>query len=96
MDAYGFSYLLKDYGIMYFGGNPLQNQTLQNVKDLVLQQIADLKEGNFDEDLIIATINNLKVQRVREQENIMNMAFVINDLLPPTRVGKPTSETSIA
>lgn len=80
LDAYGFSYLLKDYGIMYFGGNPLQNQTLQNVKDLILQQITDLKDGNFDEDLIIATINNLKVQRVREQENIMNMAFVINDL----------------
>ena len=80
LDAYGFSYLLRDYGIMYFGGNPLQNQTLQNVKDLIIQQITDLKEGNFDEDLIVATINNLKVQRVKEQENIMNMAFVINDL----------------
>ncbi|MBK8701190.1 MAG: insulinase family protein [Saprospiraceae bacterium] len=80
LDAYGFTYLLKDYGIIYMGGNPLQNQTLQSVRDLLIQQINDLKEGNFDEDLIVATVNNLKVQRLQEQENNMNMAFVINDL----------------
>jgi predicted Zn-dependent peptidase len=80
LSAYGFSYLLKDYGVMYFGGNPLQNQPLQAVKDLIILQIEDLKKGNFDEDLIVATVNNLKVNRVKEQENIMNMAFVINDL----------------
>jgi predicted Zn-dependent peptidase len=80
LSAYGFSYLLKDYGIMYFGGNPLQNQSLKTVKDLIISQIEDLKNGNFDEDLILATVNNLKVSRVMEQENIMNMAFVLNDL----------------
>ncbi len=80
LSAYGFSYLLKDYGVMYFGGNPLQNQSLQTVKDLIIQQIEDLKKGNFDEDLIMATVNNNKVSKVKEQENIMNMAFTINDL----------------
>ena len=69
----------------------------KNVKDLVLQQIADLKEGNFDEDLIIATINNLKVQRVQEQEK--HHEHGLCDQRPfchRQRVGKPTSETSIA
>lgn len=80
LDAYGFTYLLKDYGMMYFGGSPLQNQPLQAVKDLILLQIEDLKKGNFDEELIISTVNNLKVMKVREQENIMNMAFTLNDL----------------
>jgi predicted Zn-dependent peptidase len=80
LNAYGFTYLLKDYGMMYFGGNPLQNQPLQTVKDLILNQIEDLKKGNFDADLIQSTVNNLKVNKVREQENIMNMAFTINDL----------------
>ena len=80
LSAFGFTYLLKDYGLMYFGGNPLQNQSLSAVKDLVIAQIDSLKKGNFDEDLIIATINNLKVSRVREQENAVNMAFTLNDL----------------
>ncbi len=80
LSAYGFSYLLKDYGVMYFGGNPLQNQAMQTVKDLIIQQIEDLKKGNFDAELIMATVNNLKVSKVKEQENMMNMAFVINDL----------------
>lgn len=80
LSAYGFSYLLNDYGVMYFGGNPLQNQSLKTVKDLIIQQIDDLKKGNFDADLITATVNNQKVSKVKEQENMMNMAFVINNL----------------
>ncbi len=80
LSAYGFSYLLKDYGVMYFGGNPLQNQSMQAVKDLIIQQIESLKKGDFDADLIMATVNNLKVSKVKEQENMMNMAFGINDL----------------
>ncbi|MBP6184449.1 MAG: insulinase family protein [Saprospiraceae bacterium] len=79
LEAYGFNYLLKDYGIMYFGGRPLESQTLQQVRDLILREIDNLKSGNFEESLIAATVNNLKVQRIREQENAMNMAFVLHD-----------------
>lgn len=80
LSAYGFTYLLRDAGIIYFGGNPLQNQSLQTVKDLIIEQIDALKEGRFDEDVIMSTVNNLKVSRVREQESSMNMAFVLNDV----------------
>ncbi len=80
LSAFGFTYLLKDYGIMFFGANPLQNQSLQMVKELVNAQLDSLKKGFFDEDLIIATINNLKVSRIREQENAVNLAFTLNDL----------------
>lgn len=80
LEAYGFSYLLQDYGVMYFGGKPLQNQSLQQVRDLILGQIEELKTGKFDEELIQATVNNLKVSRVREQENPMWMAFTLNNL----------------
>lgn len=89
LDAYGFSYLLSDYGVMYFGGNPLQGQQLSGVKDLIISQIEDLKQGNFDADLITATVNNLKVQRVKEQESLTNMAFVLNSLFA---VGKSWEE----
>jgi predicted Zn-dependent peptidase len=79
LNAFGFTYLLKDYGMIYFGGQPLKAQTLQQVKDLIIEQINNLKKGNFDEDIIPATINNLKVQRVKEQENPTSMAFTLHD-----------------
>jgi len=80
LEAFGFHYLLSDYGMMYFGGKPLQNQSMQEVKDLILGQIEALKSGQFEEDLIQATVNNLKVSRIKEQENPMWMAFTLNSL----------------
>lgn len=80
LEAFGFTYLLKDYGMFYLGGKPLKNQTLEQVEQLIISQINDLKKGNFDEDLIIGTINNQKVSKVKERENPMNMAFVLNDI----------------
>ena len=80
LEAGGFNYLLTDYGFMGFSGKPLQGQTLQQVKELILSQIDLLKRGDFDQDLITATVNNLKVNRIREQEEAMNMAFILNDL----------------
>jgi predicted Zn-dependent peptidase len=89
LEAYGFNYLLQDYGIMYFGGRPLEKQSLQQVRDLILAEIANLKRGYFDEDLIQATVNNLRVSRIREQENASNMAFVLHDAFV---TGKPWAE----
>ncbi|HMP30453.1 MAG TPA: insulinase family protein, partial [Saprospiraceae bacterium] len=80
LEANGFNYLLSDYGIMGFTGKPLEGQTLTQLKDLILAEIEGLKKGNFDQDLIKATVNNLKVTRIREQESPMNVAFVFNDL----------------
>ncbi len=79
LEAFGFNYLLKDYGIIYFGGKPLKGQTMQEVKNLIIEEINNLKKGNFDDDLIAATVSNLRVQRVREQESPMSMAFVLHD-----------------
>jgi predicted Zn-dependent peptidase len=80
LEASGFNYLLTDYGFMGFTGKPLEGQTLQQLRDLLLAQIDLLKKGDFDQDLITGTVNNLKVNRIREQESAMNMAFVFNDL----------------
>lgn len=79
LEAYGFNYLLNDYGMMYFGGRPLTGQTLPEVRDLLLREIRNLQDGYFDEALISATVNNLVVSRIREQEDPMNMAFVLHD-----------------
>lgn len=42
-------------------GSPKQGQTLEEVRDLILEQLAKLRAGDFDESLIAATINNSKL-----------------------------------
>jgi predicted Zn-dependent peptidase len=79
LDAFGFNYLLQDYGIFYLGGRPLEGQGLTSLQSLILGEIDNLKKGNFDEALIAATVNNLKVSRIQEQESAVNMAYVLNE-----------------
>jgi len=51
----------KDYGVLLFSGSPRQGQTLDQVKDLLLQQIDLLKKGEFDDSLIKAIVANGKL-----------------------------------
>jgi predicted Zn-dependent peptidase len=51
----------KDYGIFIVAGSPRQGQTLEQVKDLLMEQIALLKKGDYDEDLVRAIIANSKL-----------------------------------
>jgi len=51
----------KDYGMLIFNGTPKQGQTLEQVRDLLTEQIAALKKGDFDESLIRAIVANGKL-----------------------------------
>ncbi len=51
----------KDYGVMVFAGSPRQGQTLEQVRDLLLQQIELLKKGRFDDSLVRAIVANGKL-----------------------------------
>jgi predicted Zn-dependent peptidase len=89
LEAYGFNYLLQDHGIFYFGGKALEGQSLEQVRTLLIAEVDKLRRGEFDEDLIAATVNNLLVDRIREQENAMNMAFTLHDQYV---IGKPWTD----
>jgi predicted Zn-dependent peptidase len=56
---------MKDYGIFVFMGTPREGQTLEEVNGLIQDEIGKLKAGDFDEDLLEATINNMKLQLIR-------------------------------
>ena len=86
LEAFGFNESLKDYGIFYLGGRPLDGQSLKQVEELIIAQINDLKNGKFDEELITGIINNEKVSKIKERESPMNMAFMLNDIFV---TGKP-------
>ncbi|HXB91522.1 MAG TPA: insulinase family protein [Puia sp.] len=51
----------KDYGILLFAGTPKQGQSLEQVKDLLLEQIDRLKKGQFDDSLVKAIVANGKL-----------------------------------
>ncbi|QXP73854.1 insulinase family protein [Tenacibaculum sp. AHE15PA] len=60
---------LNDYGYHSFSGAPKSGQTLDEVKDLLLAQIEKLKKGEFDEWMIDAVVNDLKLSQTRQYEN---------------------------
>ena len=77
LGASAFAYTLIDYGVLYLSGRPLQGQSLEQVKDLMLGEIENLKKGNFDDDLIPSIINNLKKQTIQATESYGNRANML-------------------
>ena len=60
---------LNDYGYHNFSGSPKQDQTLDQVKDLLFEQIEMLKKGEFDEWMLAAVINDMKLSKTKQYEN---------------------------
>lgn len=64
----GYNFM-KDYGMHTFSGTPRQDQTLEEVRDLLLGEIEKIKNGEFEDWLIEASIANMKLSDIRGQEN---------------------------
>ena len=60
---------LSDYNTYMIAGGPKQGQTLDEVKDLFLAEVDKLKKGEFDDDLLQATINNYKLGYMQQLED---------------------------
>ena len=58
-----------DYSIFLTVSMPKQGQTLEELRDLALDQVAKLASGDFDESLISSTINNIRLQKMRQLES---------------------------
>lgn len=67
---------MNDYTVHSFRGSPKQNQTLDEVKDLILEQIELLKKGEFEDWLIPAVIADFKKSEMQALES--NAARVSN------------------
>ena len=59
---------MNDYGWHNFTGEPKEGQTLEQVKDLLLAEIEKLKKGEFDDWLLEAVINDLKLDETKRYE----------------------------
>lgn len=65
---------LNDYGYHSFSGYPKAGQTLDEVKNLLLDQIEKLKKGEFEDWMIDAVINDLKLSQTQQYENSTPLA----------------------
>ena len=69
LQASCFPYTLKDYSTHILLGVPKQNQSLEEVKDLLLSQVELVKKGEFPDWLIPAVINDLKLSKTKRLES---------------------------
>jgi predicted Zn-dependent peptidase len=60
---------MKEYSIHLFSGRPKNEQSLEEVKDLILEQIDLLKKGEFEDWLIDAVIADFKQNEMRQLES---------------------------
>ncbi len=64
-----------DYSSFLAVGAPKEGQTLEQLRDLALGQIALLRNGEFDESIIKSTINNLKLNKLKGLESNWSRAY---------------------
>ena len=78
--AGAYPYFMRDYGIHAFYGQPRQDQTLEDVKDLILAELDKVKNGEFEDWIIEAVINDLRLSEIRSQESNFSRAFDMVDV----------------
>ena len=76
LSAYAYNNSQPDYGTFVVSGRPKDGQTLDQVRDLLLAEVAKLRSGDFDESLIEATINNYKMYMMHSYEDNSSRAML--------------------
>ena len=60
---------MTDYSMLMLIGYPNEGQTLEEVRELLMGELAKLRAGNFDDDLLVSVVNNNKLQYLRGLDN---------------------------
>jgi predicted Zn-dependent peptidase len=79
LSASSSTWMNRDYSIYFLTGKPKQEQTLEQVKDLLLSQLELIKKGAFDDATLTAIINNFKVDQIRNNESNAGRAYTMLD-----------------
>ena len=65
MSAGAFTDPMTDYSMLLLLGYPNEGQSLEEVRELLLGELAKLRAGNFDDDLLVSVVNNNKLNYLR-------------------------------
>ncbi|MCX6249960.1 MAG: insulinase family protein [Bacteroidetes bacterium] len=66
---------MADYAAIVLSAKPKSGQTLQEVKNLLLCQIEELRKGNFPDWMLEATVNNAKLNLMKQYESNQGRAM---------------------
>lgn len=77
--AQAFSVGLKEYGYFSIVAVPKENQTLNEAKEMVLEEIERIKKGDFPDWMLPAIINDFKLQRMKGLETAEGLATTLYD-----------------
>lgn len=69
LNAFAYYWGLADYGMLMMGGDPKQGQSLDEVRDLLLAEVAKLRAGDFDEQLLKAVVDNYKLSVMQDLDS---------------------------
>lgn len=69
IDASSNPMIMADYSTLMLSGKPKEGQDLDDVKELLLGQIEKIKKGEFDEWLMDAIVNDLKLRETEKYES---------------------------
>ncbi len=79
LSAYSYNNIMADYSALVLAGKPKAGQTLDELKELLLSQLELVKKGEFEDWLLKAIINDLKLQRIKNFENNSSRASAFVD-----------------
>ena len=77
--AQAFSVGLKQYGYFSIVAVPKETQTLEEAKEMVLEEIELIKKGDFPDWMLPAIINDFKLQRMKGLETAEGLATNLYD-----------------
>lgn len=107
LGCFSFNEQMPEVGAIITGGYPKEGQTLEEVRDLMLCEVAKLRRGEFDEELLASVIANKKRDKMREYEdNNMCVAMYVDSFIngtewadevaSPERMSEITKEDIVA
>ena len=62
LEAWAGAEAMMDYSLFVMGATPVEGQSLDQLRDLLLEELNKIKSGTFSDDLLPSVINNMKLQ----------------------------------
>src|SRR5690625_597281 len=77
LGASAFPYVLRDYSVLLVSGSTNEGQSTEEVKDLLLKEIENIKNGNFSEEIITSISNNIKKSNINTYDSFTRSASML-------------------
>jgi predicted Zn-dependent peptidase len=75
LEAYSAIEGMQDYSVALLVAVPKENQSLQEAKNLLMEQLEKVKKGEFGADLLPAIVNNQQITDIRKYESSESRAY---------------------